>query len=72
MGLNTLLTGTALIIFAIWDAINDTVVGYISDRPYRFTKRWGRRFPWIVSVFIPMLIFFLLIFYPPLGGARER
>lgn len=68
VGLSTILTGTAMIIFAIWDAVNDTVVGYISDRPYRFTKKWGRRFPWIVGIFIPMLVFFILIFYPPLGA----
>jgi Na+/melibiose symporter-like transporter len=70
VGLSTLLTGTALIIFAIWDAINDTVIGYISDRPYRFTEKWGRRFPWIVCTYIPMLISFLLIFYPPPGASQ--
>ena len=37
IGLNTLMTGAALVIFAIWDAINDPVVGYFSDRPNRFT-----------------------------------
>jgi GPH family glycoside/pentoside/hexuronide:cation symporter len=68
IGLSTILTGTAMIIFAIWDAVNDTIVGYISDRPYRFTEKWGRRFPWIVGIFIPMLLFFVLIFYPPLGA----
>ena len=46
VGLATSLTGTALIIFAIWDGINDPVVGYISDRPNRFTRRWGRRPSW--------------------------
>jgi GPH family glycoside/pentoside/hexuronide:cation symporter len=70
VGLSTSLTGIALIIFAIWDAINDTIVGYISDRPNRFTKRWGRRFPLVVGSFIPMIFLFLLIFYPPLGASQ--
>lgn len=68
IGLNTLMTGAALVIFAIWDAVNDPVVGYFSDRPYRFTKKWGRRFPLIVGSFIPMVFTFVLIFYPPLNA----
>ncbi|MCP4761075.1 MAG: MFS transporter [archaeon] len=67
VGLNTILTGVAMIIFAIWDGLNDPIVGYISDRPFPFTKKLGRRFPWIVGIFIPMLFFFVLIFYPPLA-----
>ena len=66
IGLSSSLTGIALIIFAIWDATNDPIVGYFSDRPFRFTKKWGRRFPWIIGAFIPMALFFvlmLLLFY---------
>ncbi|TFG29226.1 MAG: MFS transporter, partial [Promethearchaeota archaeon] len=72
IGLSSLLTGLGLAIFAIWDAFNDTIVGYISDRPYRFTKKWGRRFPWIIGAFIPMLICFLLIFNPPKVDPQEN
>ena len=67
VGLDTLYTGLALIIFALWDAVNDAIIGYISDPPNRFTKRWGRRFPWIAISYIPMLFFLVLIFMPPLG-----
>ncbi len=70
VGLNTLLTGAALVIFAVWDAINDPVVGYLSDRPYWFTRRWGRRFPLIVGSFVPMVGTFVLIFYPPVGASE--
>lgn len=70
VGLSTSLTGIALIIFAVWDATNDTIVGYISDHPNRFTKRWGRRFPLVVGSFIPMVCLFILIFYPPLGASQ--
>lgn len=68
IGLSSALTGIALIIFAIWDATNDPIVGYFSDRPFSFTKKRGRRFPWIIGAFIPMLFFFVLMFYPPLGA----
>lgn len=55
----------AYIIFAIWDAINDPLVGYLSDKTYGFTKKWGRRFPWIIFGSIPVTIFFLLVLAPP-------
>lgn len=48
VGLGSSLTGVALIVFAVWDATNDPIVGYFSDRPFRFTKKWGRRFPWVI------------------------
>ncbi len=63
--LDSLLVGLGLAIFAIWDAFNDPLVGYLTDRPFKFTKKWGRRFPWIVIFYIPMLMAFLLIFSPP-------
>ncbi len=72
IGLDTLLVGLGMIIYAVWDAINDPLIGYLTDRPYRFTKKWGRRFPWIVASFFPMLICFLLIFYPPTVSAKEN
>jgi GPH family glycoside/pentoside/hexuronide:cation symporter len=65
IGLESWLVGLGLVIYAIWDAINDPLIGYITDRPFGFTKKWGRRFPWIILSFFPMLITFLLIFSPP-------
>jgi len=72
IGLAAWMTGLGLIIYALWDAFNDPLLGYLSDRPFRFTKKWGRRFPWIIVGFIPMLISFLLIFTPPNVDAQEQ
>lgn len=66
IGLNTVLVGSAFIIYAIWNAINDPLVGYITNRPYRFTKKWGRRKPWILIGGIPWVLSFILIFLPAL------
>ncbi len=52
-------------IFTVWDAINDPFMGYLSDRPNRLWKRWGRRFPWIIGASLPVYFCFLLIFLPP-------
>ncbi|TFG02010.1 MAG: hypothetical protein EU542_05860, partial [Promethearchaeota archaeon] len=71
LGLNTLLVGLGIAIYAIWDAFNDPLVGFLTDRAFKFTKKWGRRFPFIVLGYIPMLICFLLIFTPPDVSAQE-
>jgi GPH family glycoside/pentoside/hexuronide:cation symporter len=57
--------GIAMTIQSIWDIVNDPYFGYLTDKPRRFTKRWGRRFPWIIIGGIPYLIVFLLLFSPP-------
>ncbi|MBD3256247.1 MAG: MFS transporter [Candidatus Lokiarchaeota archaeon] len=72
VGLASWITGLGLIIYALWDAINDPFIGYICDHPVRFTKKWGRRFPWMLIGYIPMLVFFVLIFSPPAVNAQEQ
>ena len=57
----------AQVIFSIWNAINDPIAGYICARPTKWSKRWGRYYPWIVSSGIPMFLFFFLIFAAPSG-----
>ncbi len=65
IGLDVWLTSTGYIIFAIWNAINDPLAGYLTNRPFRFTKKWGRRFPWILIGGIPWMLSYILIFTPP-------
>jgi len=72
IGLASWMTGLGLVIYALWDAFNDPLLGYLSDKPFKFTKKWGRRFPWIIVGFIPMLISFVLIFTPPNVNAQEQ
>jgi len=72
VGLSSWMTGLGLVIYALWDAVNDPLLGYLSDHPFGFTKKWGRRFPWIIIGYIPMLISFVLIFTPPNVNAQEQ
>ena len=65
VGLHVALLGLAFIIFAVWNMINDPLLGYLTDRPFRWSKKWGMRFPWIMISVIPMLICWLLLFMPP-------
>ena len=57
----------AMIIFAIWNMVNDPLLGYITDKPRKWTKKWGLRAPWIVIMTVPMFIFFILIWTVPTG-----
>jgi len=64
MGLSPLLSTVGFVVYSLWNAFNDPLVGHFTIRPTRFAKKWGRRFPWIVGggsiwVFTLLLIFFV-------------
>jgi len=65
IGLNVWLVGLGYVIYAIWNSFNDPLVGYLTDRPFKFTKKWGRRFPWMFLGGIPWGLSYFLIFMPP-------
>ncbi len=65
VGLPLVLLGLAFVIFAIWNAINDPLVGYLTDRPFKWTRKLGMRFPWILIGAIPFLICYYLLFAIP-------
>ncbi|MFX1434203.1 MAG: MFS transporter [Promethearchaeota archaeon] len=50
------------ILWALWNAINDPLIGYLSDRT---KSRWGRRIPWMIGATIPLGILMILLFTPP-------
>ncbi|MEM8808327.1 MAG: MFS transporter [Cyanobacteria bacterium P01_G01_bin.38] len=61
-GLEPLAAGTVLLIGKIWDAINDPIVGMLSDRT---RTQWGRRYPWIVLTALPFGIAFFFNWIVP-------
>jgi len=65
LGLNAWYVFLALSLWTIYDAINDPLIGFILDRNTRLTKRWGRRFPWIVIGVAPWCLSLYLIFSAP-------
>jgi GPH family glycoside/pentoside/hexuronide:cation symporter len=61
-GLSAGLAGSILLIGKIWDAVNDPMLGVLSDRT---KSRWGRRLPWILYGAIPFGIFLFLRWIVP-------
>jgi GPH family glycoside/pentoside/hexuronide:cation symporter len=62
-GLNAALAGGVLLVGRLWDALNDPLVGWMSDRTQ---SRWGRRYPWMLWGAVPLgLCFFLQWWVPP-------
>ncbi len=70
--LPVLYIGIALLFYAVWDAFNDPLIGYLSDKPNRFTKRYGRRFPFIIIFGIPLMLTLILLFMPPSVDAKTN
>jgi len=65
IGLNVALVGFAYVIFAIWNMINDPLVGFLTDKPRKWSRKIGVRKPWILIGCILTMVFFFLLFTPP-------
>ncbi|MBI5078553.1 MFS transporter [Candidatus Saganbacteria bacterium] len=62
------LAGVGMIIYGIWNAVNDPIAGFISDRT---RTRWGRRIPYIVAGAIPFGVTYFLLWTPPFRGGTH-
>ncbi len=67
LGLKTWMVTVALIIYSIWNAVNDPIVGFLTERPTRLSKKLGRRFPWIIFGALVWVFSFVLVFAVPQG-----
>ena len=63
VGLDVIVISLGFLIWSIWNAINDPILGYLSDRTH---TRWGRRLPWVMVSFVPIALIFFLLFTPPI------
>lgn len=61
-GIEPGLAGIVLLVGKVWDALNDPLIGWLSDHT---RTRWGRRLPWMVSSALPFAVSFALMWYVP-------
>jgi GPH family glycoside/pentoside/hexuronide:cation symporter len=66
LGLGIGLATVARTVYLIWDAANQPLFGYLSDRT---RTRWGRRKPWIYAAIPFFMAAFVMVFAVPEGLA---
>ena len=55
----------AVVMYGLWNMINDPIAGHLSDRNIQFMKTKGKRFTWFIITAIPCSLLFVFIFTPP-------
>ncbi|MBN2157243.1 MAG: MFS transporter [Candidatus Lokiarchaeota archaeon] len=73
IGLKTELATIAFVLFAVWNAFNDPLIGYTMEKKvFPWTRNKGfKRFPWYLIATIPWLGSYLLIFFVPTNWSAE-
>jgi len=61
LGLSGSLTGLAIFLSVMWDAVSDPMIGAWSDR---LKTRWGRRHPMLLAGGVPLGLSFVFLFQP--------
>ena len=61
-GLPPWIASSILMIIKLWDAINDPLIGWMSDHTQ---SRWGPRLPWMIGASLPLGIFLAAMWWIP-------
>ena len=62
LGASPAVVGTIFLVAKVWDAVNDPLVGNLSDRTH---SRLGRRRPWLLGSALPIFFFGVMAWVPP-------
>jgi|TARA_B100000073_G_scaffold257185_1_gene217096 GPH family glycoside/pentoside/hexuronide:cation symporter len=68
-GLPAFIAGSLLTVIKIWDAINDPLIGWMSDHT---RSRWGPRIPWMLGAALPLGISLAAMWWVPEGDDLQR
>jgi GPH family glycoside/pentoside/hexuronide:cation symporter len=64
VGIGTWLMVLGYSIWSVWNAVNDPMMGFLSDRTH---TKLGRRLPYIIGAFIPLAITVIFLYFPPIS-----
>ncbi len=67
VGLSASYAALATLLYSLWNAVNDPIIGYITNKKAPSSKKIGRRFPWIMIGLVFSSVSFILIFSVPLS-----
>jgi GPH family glycoside/pentoside/hexuronide:cation symporter len=56
---------TVIVLNTLWAGLNDPLIGWLTDKNFKWTRKWGRRFPWIAIGIIPQSLSLIMIFSAP-------
>lgn len=59
-------------IYTIWSMLSNPLIGYFSDKPLKWTKRFGFHTPWVFLSSIPTILLFFFLFTPPIPTSAEN
>ena len=65
--LNAGLAALAMSVFGVWNALNDPIAGFISDR---WRTKWGRRIPYIALCAVPLGLVYYFLWTPPYDASH--
>jgi len=63
------IAGSLLMVIKLWDAINDPLIGWMSDHTQ---SRWGPRLPWMLGASLPLGISLAAMWWVPEGSEAAR
>jgi len=68
-GIPAFIAGSLLMVSKLWDAINDPLIGWMSDRT---RSRWGPRLPWMIGGAVPLGLFLAAMWWVPPGDIDAK
>jgi len=71
IGLSALYAAIATILYSLWNAVNDPLLGYLTNKTAPFASKFGRRFVWIIIGLILTSVSFILIFSVPSSWVEQ-
>ncbi len=68
-GLPAFIAGSLLMVIKVWDAINDPLIGWLSDNT---KSKWGPRLPWMIGAAAPLGISLSAVWWVPPGSIATK